>query len=276
MTDLASLLRAVYAKPDDDTPRLVLADWLDDQSSDDTPQWAAFIRAQCRGQVIGDELRKWIAGGGLWHITGVTGWAYRGMDTRTIGRPLHISTPHDCDDPRFWQTVVVGYPAEAVAQRVHVSNMRGETKELTLGYTPQVEARHMIVRYRRGFPDEIHLPYRWFMPEFGGRFLLSDAKDYLLTWPVRSIVPSDRYPRLWRHDTEIVWHRHLYDDNPDHVGVYVLPTLLYTLLPGVRWTSDVAPYVDADTAYRALVLAGESLCHLVRTGEHERREGAIA
>jgi uncharacterized protein (TIGR02996 family) len=43
MTD-AALLAAIVAEPDDDTPRLVYADWLDEN---DRPDEAAFLRVQC-------------------------------------------------------------------------------------------------------------------------------------------------------------------------------------------------------------------------------------
>jgi uncharacterized protein (TIGR02996 family) len=45
MTDRDALLAAVVAHPDDDTPRLVFADWLDDHGE---PDRAEFIRAQCQ------------------------------------------------------------------------------------------------------------------------------------------------------------------------------------------------------------------------------------
>jgi uncharacterized protein (TIGR02996 family) len=44
MTDRDALLAAVAARPADDTPRLVFADWLDDTGQ---PDRAAFVRAQC-------------------------------------------------------------------------------------------------------------------------------------------------------------------------------------------------------------------------------------
>lgn len=44
MTERESLLRAVCENPDDDTPRLVFADWLDEHGD---PAWAEFIRLQC-------------------------------------------------------------------------------------------------------------------------------------------------------------------------------------------------------------------------------------
>ena len=43
-TDEQSFLAAIYAAPDDDTPRLVFADWL--QENGDEPR-AEFIRIQC-------------------------------------------------------------------------------------------------------------------------------------------------------------------------------------------------------------------------------------
>ncbi|MCI0702164.1 MAG: TIGR02996 domain-containing protein [Planctomycetia bacterium] len=55
MSDKAALLKAIYTHPDDDTPRLIFADWLDEHAPDKTPSPAAgpsaraeFIRVQCR------------------------------------------------------------------------------------------------------------------------------------------------------------------------------------------------------------------------------------
>lgn len=47
MTDRDALFRAVLAHPDDDTPRLVLADWLDDHGDAADRDRAAFIRVGC-------------------------------------------------------------------------------------------------------------------------------------------------------------------------------------------------------------------------------------
>src|SRR5262249_29478592 len=43
MTDGEDLLRAIVATPEDDAPRLVYADWLDEHG---VPDWAEFIRVQ--------------------------------------------------------------------------------------------------------------------------------------------------------------------------------------------------------------------------------------
>src|SRR5262245_59374166 len=55
MTEQAALLAAIAANPDDDTPRLVYADWLDEHRPDRVPSAAAgasaraeFMRVQCR------------------------------------------------------------------------------------------------------------------------------------------------------------------------------------------------------------------------------------
>src|SRR4051812_26631197 len=44
MSDAAALLAAICAAPDDDAPRLVYADWLDEHGQ---PERAEFIRVQC-------------------------------------------------------------------------------------------------------------------------------------------------------------------------------------------------------------------------------------
>src|SRR5687767_4527816 len=44
--ELAALLAACLAAPDDNTPRLVLADWLDEQDSRRDARLAAHVRAQ--------------------------------------------------------------------------------------------------------------------------------------------------------------------------------------------------------------------------------------
>lgn len=55
MSDHAALRRAIIADPDEDTPRLAYADWLDENRPDRKPSpaagpsaWAEFIRVQCR------------------------------------------------------------------------------------------------------------------------------------------------------------------------------------------------------------------------------------
>lgn len=51
-TDEQALLAAVRAHPDDDTPRLVFADWLDERAQGDDAARAALIRVQCRLETL--------------------------------------------------------------------------------------------------------------------------------------------------------------------------------------------------------------------------------
>src|SRR4051794_27836662 len=70
MRDEAALLAAIAAHPDEDTPRLMYADWLDEHGRSDR---AEFIRLQCdpgagetaveRAEELEDRNRaKWLAG----------------------------------------------------------------------------------------------------------------------------------------------------------------------------------------------------------------------
>ena len=45
--DADALLRAFLDRPTDETPRLVLADWLDDTGVPEVAAWAGYIRARC-------------------------------------------------------------------------------------------------------------------------------------------------------------------------------------------------------------------------------------
>lgn len=47
-----AFLSAIVANPEDDTPRLVFADWLDEQGGEEDKAHAALIRAQCRAELL--------------------------------------------------------------------------------------------------------------------------------------------------------------------------------------------------------------------------------
>src|SRR5436309_6205981 len=56
MSDAPTLLAAIRAAPEDDAPRLVYADWLDENGQ---PERAEFIRVQCElARCESPELRK--------------------------------------------------------------------------------------------------------------------------------------------------------------------------------------------------------------------------
>ncbi|HEY1189903.1 MAG TPA: TIGR02996 domain-containing protein, partial [Gemmata sp.] len=56
--DEHAFLTAVLAAPDDDTPRLVFADWLDERAQGDDTARAALIRAQCRMEHLGPGTKE--------------------------------------------------------------------------------------------------------------------------------------------------------------------------------------------------------------------------
>ena len=55
MSDREALLRVIGENPDDDAPRLVYADWLDEHGD---PRQAEFIRVQCELARVPDEERR--------------------------------------------------------------------------------------------------------------------------------------------------------------------------------------------------------------------------
>lgn len=52
--DADALLRAILDRPTDETPRLVLADWLDDTGLPENAAWAGYIRARCQAARLSD------------------------------------------------------------------------------------------------------------------------------------------------------------------------------------------------------------------------------
>jgi uncharacterized protein (TIGR02996 family) len=72
MADEGSFLRAILTNPTDDLPRLVYADWLDEQQTDEASRKAEFIRLQhaMRGNPAGDSRKR------VQHLAGAlpVGW----------------------------------------------------------------------------------------------------------------------------------------------------------------------------------------------------------
>src|SRR5262245_28444157 len=67
-TDGSALLAAILAHPDEDTPRLVYADWLDEQAAERSepvpcPR-AEFIRVQCELAQLDRTACAWVVEGG--------------------------------------------------------------------------------------------------------------------------------------------------------------------------------------------------------------------
>jgi uncharacterized protein (TIGR02996 family) len=60
MADHAGFLEAIGDEPDDDTPRLIYADWLEEHGE---PERAEFIRLQCRAASLPKRLARAACGG---------------------------------------------------------------------------------------------------------------------------------------------------------------------------------------------------------------------
>jgi uncharacterized protein (TIGR02996 family) len=73
-----SLLLAVCENPEDDAPRLIFADWLDEHADENERTWAEYIRLQCvlarlaRDDPKRNELLR--RASWLWNHTGNKGW----------------------------------------------------------------------------------------------------------------------------------------------------------------------------------------------------------
>ena len=59
MTDREALIRAVCAHPDEDTPRLAFADWLDEYGDEGDRVRARFIRVQCEMTTLEEQAPRW-------------------------------------------------------------------------------------------------------------------------------------------------------------------------------------------------------------------------
>lgn len=95
MTERDMLLRSILTEPDDDTARLVFADWLDENGES---QWAALIRQQVNDLRKPQTHRPGQAAEYVWHLTptplalapAVPGWQY--TTDRGFVSEIHLPT----------------------------------------------------------------------------------------------------------------------------------------------------------------------------------------
>ena len=97
MSDGEALLAAILAHPAEDAPRLVYADWLEEN---DDPDRAALVRGQVRGEVgpaafrldgTAGLVRR---GNGVVRRSGDEAGGHRGGDGAVLGRPRGQSRHH--------------------------------------------------------------------------------------------------------------------------------------------------------------------------------------
>ena len=122
MTEREALLRAVCENPDDDTPRLVFADWLDENGE---PERAEFIRLQCGFQSM-----------------------FSGYDISTKERPAKFHRMHRLQEQHGtkWRRELptFGRPGDVVWQRFFY---RGFVARLDVSDLPvlQLHAKELLI-----------------------------------------------------------------------------------------------------------------------------------
>src|SRR4051812_9175502 len=86
MTHEDAFLQAIAEAPDDDAPRLIYADWLDDHGE---PAFADFIRVQCEIARLCEENDRWLE----WKLREEAIWKELVTRWAEPFRVLHLTRP---------------------------------------------------------------------------------------------------------------------------------------------------------------------------------------
>lgn len=195
----AAFLAAITETPDDDTPRLVYADWLEEHGQSDR---AEFIRVQC-------ELAK---------MPAQSGYRHRLVDTPELAMPWPDDSPSSA---RIALEAVTGLDSE----RAHLLRRREQHLKDSLviplwsGEQPG-EAATIGVAFERGFASAVHCDVRdW----------LAHGRAICLRHPVAHVAIDGKRPGLRPNSGAgydwLWWHE------PDNHGVECLPLDWWELLP---------------------------------------------
>jgi uncharacterized protein (TIGR02996 family) len=128
MSDREALLAAIQAVPADDAPRLVFADWLDENGD---PDWAEFIRVQCqidpfeRSDSDLDRYR-------------------RAVIRKDASRPLPADFPPELQQYATW-----------VAREEELLKANRDRWYGPMSRIDEDFESHLTVSFRRGFADEV-------------------------------------------------------------------------------------------------------------------------
>jgi uncharacterized protein (TIGR02996 family) len=168
MSDRAALLAAIVAEPDEDTPRLVYADWLDENAADlpdpaEARTRARFVRAQI-------ELRR--------GLHPACDRAPAGADALGVGGP---GPPAWCRCPRC---VSLRWQSEATA--AYLPGWEAEALRPVLA-RPRQTALRPAVRFRRGFAAVLSIATDDYMTHAGALFERNPIAD--VVWPHHEPVP---------------------------------------------------------------------------------------
>jgi uncharacterized protein (TIGR02996 family) len=141
LSDRDALLAAIRSSPEEDTPRLMFADWLDERGGDDNAARAEFIRLQC-------ELARLADDGGesqpLYEFVRDRDWVSRpSADWPRIDEGIH-------------RRIALALRAEDLARRHGEAWLPKLPKKYRVEWVP-VQRGWESSRFRRGFPHRVTL-----------------------------------------------------------------------------------------------------------------------
>lgn len=188
----ASFLRAICEQPDENSVRLVYADWLDEHGEADR---AAFIRSQCAGCPLTYNLQRYVDKRFLWAADDVGRWVYEAAGNVTPDHPRFgsYSWCEEKDGSVWTKTGHQTYPTEGVR-----------------------------LVYTRGFISRIELTREVFLKE-------GFAKQLFSSYPLTRVVLTDRAPE--RVAGLSTWYKGWGLINRDWPSPHHLGRELWELLP---------------------------------------------
>jgi uncharacterized protein (TIGR02996 family) len=151
MKEDTAFLRAIQERPDDDTARLVYADWLEEQGDEQSTRRAAFIRADCELASLPeeDERREELQGRLRELATGL-GIVWRAIVSKARIETCDLEFELEC--PRRWDQLTptdarsVRY-CDTCKQQVHYCASKTEVrKHARFGHCIAVDAAVLVAR----------------------------------------------------------------------------------------------------------------------------------
>lgn len=230
VSDFANLMKAVCASPADDLPRLVLADWLEENGQ---PERAEFIRLQCELEKVreygGGHCPGCLVAGGELHADGC--WVKAGrkresdlvdahirvwLDVAVPGAVMSHWSPHNTV-PYFVLPARPSDPVRAVnVERVTRGFWTGVACELDtwFGFWDVVEVTRpgeLVRRYQKTL----------FNPGIGGTLVSSQPIDW--------VTITDRHPGEYGDTRE--WYFVRWTPQVTH-DIHTLPPEVFDRIPG--------------------------------------------
>lgn len=221
MTEFDALVAAVRECPAEDTPRLVLADWLDENGR---PEWAELIRLQCQWSQMQSRMDEYRSGSERVTIPRSHEHCQEWKNLRDESYPIRDRIKALLDDPYVrdsrlprWFTVGPG--------RGHAHDTLPEPGRV-------VFSQGGSVVFRRGFVSELHLTMQDYMDLINSPAGVRDV----FRWPVETVLFTDKGPEEYHPppDTGYPWNWSWYamglPDDPSTVPAS-FPHELFAMIP---------------------------------------------